>query len=107
MSAASSKTPDAGPPGETRPLEARPATIADLIAKGGENFELIDGEVVPRELTSTEHGIGLGALAEVLSPFRRRAGGPKGPGGWWIAIAPTIQLTVHQVLVPDVAGWAS
>lgn len=36
--------------------------------------------------------------------FHRRAGGPGGPGGWWIYFEPEVHLAA-DVIVPDAAGW--
>ena len=44
--------------------------------------------------------------------LRRFVGGPYddddghgGPGGWWIFVEVDVQLTLHDVVRPDLAGW--
>src|SRR5690349_10694166 len=64
------------------------ATLEDLrrLVEQGLAVELIDGEIVPKASPTGRHGQGQAKLAEVLGPFHRRAGGPRGPGGWWILL---------------------
>lgn len=63
------------------------ATIGDLARARDEGraVELIDGEVVEKAAPTFEHGATQHKLGAVLDPFNRGAGGPRGPGGWWIA----------------------
>jgi Uma2 family endonuclease len=70
-------------------------TVADVIARlhAGESIELIDGEVVPRELSRPAHGRVQIKVGAMLDPFHRRTGGPRGPGGWWL-------MTEVEVLYP-------
>jgi len=96
MPANSSSTP-------TRQL----ATLADLLAiPEAERFhEILDGELLPKELAGPQHALGQGNVRGWLTPFQRRANGPDRPGGWWILTEVTIELAPHQVERPDVAGW--
>jgi Uma2 family endonuclease len=64
----------------------KPATLDELavLRDRGLAVELIDGEIVEKAMPKAEHGNAQGTLSGILHPFRRRAGGPRGPGGWWI-----------------------
>ncbi len=76
---------------------ARPLpTVAEVIARleAGEAIELIDGEIVPREMSRPAHGLVQLKAGEMLGPFNRRTGGPRGPGGWWL-------MTEVEVLYPE------
>lgn len=81
------------------------ATVADLIAiEDCDRLEIIDGEIVQKALPSWRHARAETKYGEILAPFNRKAGGPRGPGGWWIA------TEVHvgyggEVYCHDVAGW--
>ncbi len=72
-------------PPMTEPARVR-ATTADFLAAvaSGRVVELIDGEIVERASPRPEHGAAQAKLAEHTGPFHRQAGGPRGPGGWWI-----------------------
>jgi Uma2 family endonuclease len=61
-------------------------TLAEALAllEKGEPVELIDGEIVYQTMTLPEHGTAQVKVAELLGPFNRKPGGPRGPGGWWI-----------------------
>jgi hypothetical protein len=51
-----------------------------------ERVEIHAGQLVPKEAARYEHSDAQGGVAvAVRGPFQRRAGGPGGPGGWWIA----------------------
>ena len=54
--------------------------------------------------TQHPHALATSALGQDLAPFSRRAGGPRGPGGWWIIDEPELHLG-RDVVVPDLAGW--
>lgn len=69
-------------------------------------YEILAGEVVPKASPSPEHSdaqTGLGAI--LRGPFHRRPGGPDGPGGWWLLVEVDIELTKHDLVRPDIAGW--
>lgn len=84
----------------------RPGTVADwLAADDDERLELIDGELVAKDVGSFARGSALAATAAALgAPFHRRAGGPSGPGGWWLGCSVDI-LVGADGLCPDLAGW--
>ncbi len=60
--------------------------VADAVRllERGEAVELIDGEIVHRDMARPEHGTAQAKVVAVLDAFNRRPGGPRGPGGWWI-----------------------
>lgn len=57
--------------------------------------ELIDGEIVRKAMPKPEHGSAQAKLTELLGPYHRRVGGPRGPGGWWL-------MTEVEVLYPRI-----
>jgi Uma2 family endonuclease len=63
-----------------------PATLAEILPRleREEQVELVAGEIVERAMPSVSHGAVQLKLGEALGPINRRAGGPRGPGGWWI-----------------------
>lgn len=81
------------------------ATIAELLARPeAERYEIVDGELVPKEAASGRHGEAQFSLAIMLRQFRR-AGGAQGPGGWLFGTEVLIQFNDRQVRRPDVVGW--
>ena len=67
---------------------------------------MVEGEIDVKPLPPCEHGVAQSWIAGALVPaFARRANGPSRPGGWWYATEPTIDLSMHQTVQPDVAGW--
>lgn len=95
MSTGSGKRPDDGM-----------ATIDDLLQLPEEDrYELVDGELVPKEAASGRHGRAQARLSARLDPFDRRTGGPGELGGWWFATEALVDFGVRQKRRPDVAGW--
>lgn len=97
MSSASTQTP-----------KVQLATFADLLLIPEEErfHEILDGEIVQKALPRGEHGVAQSWIAAALIPsFSRRPNGPSRPGGWWFATEPTIELSLHETVQPDVAGW--
>ena len=82
----------------------RLATAEDLEAlPESHRMEVIGGALVQKAAPSFEHGDAQSSIAELLKPpFQRGRGGP---GGWWIGTEVEIELSVHDVYLPDVAGW--
>ena len=82
------------------------ATVADWLAQPVEaRVELIDGELIEKASPTFEHGRAQGHTVGALGgPFDRRAGGPGGPGGWWLATEVDILLDGRGYR-PDIAGW--
>lgn len=89
-------------------IRLRPACFEDWQRRidAGEIVELIDGEIVPQDCGRAEHGLPQAKIAEVLGPFNRRAGGPRGPGGWWIFTEVDIRYPQHdEVFRHDASGY--
>jgi Uma2 family endonuclease len=81
-------------------------TLADWLALPADaRFELIDGEFVEKAAPTIDHGRAQAhTITELVQPFDRRPGGPRGPGGWWIGSEVDIALD-GRVFRPDIAGW--
>lgn len=79
------------------------ATYADIAhLPEGENFEILDGEVALAPRSVAAHGRAQMALShDVGGPFDL----DDDPGGWWIVIEPEVELSQHDVYIPDLAGW--
>lgn len=82
------------------------ATAADLARLPPDvRAEIINGEIVEKANPSAEHADAQGgALVHLRGPYHRRSGGGK-PGGWWILPEVGIELALHEVYRPDIAGW--
>jgi Uma2 family endonuclease len=84
----------------------RAATFADLVALGEDaRCEVLGGELVEKSAPLPEH-------ARAQRTLGRFVGGPfdddhgrGGPGGWWILTEVDVELGVHEVIRPDLAGW--
>ncbi|MCU0292907.1 MAG: Uma2 family endonuclease [Thermoanaerobaculaceae bacterium] len=79
------------------------ATYADIAhLPEGTNVEVLDGEVVLTPRSVAAHGRAQMALSHGV-------GGPfdidDDPGGWWIVIEPEVELSRHDIYIPDLAGW--
>ena len=82
------------------------ATYADLLAVPEDvKAEIIAGEIVVTPSPLPRH-------AAVQRATSRFVGGPfddddgrGGPGGWWIFPEIDVQLSEHEVVRPDLAGW--
>ncbi|MCA9648135.1 MAG: Uma2 family endonuclease [Polyangiaceae bacterium] len=82
------------------------ATYADLLALGEDvRAEVLAGEVHVAPAPLPRHSRAQGAL-------RRFIGGPYddddgfgGPGGWWILLEVDVELSAHDIVRPDLAGW--
>jgi len=70
----------------------------------GVRAEVLNGEVVYTDLPKPRHQrVISGLLHFVGAPFDFGSGG--GPGGWWILPEVGLELSAHDVVIPDVAGW--
>jgi Uma2 family endonuclease len=83
------------------------ATLADLLMiPEAERFhEILDGELLPKALPGGEHGVSQVRLGRAVGSYDRRRSDPRRPGGWWFATEPTIRLSLHEIVQPDLAGW--
>jgi Uma2 family endonuclease len=68
------------------PARRAPSKLEELtrLWDQGHAVELIEGEIVRKAMPTVGHGSAQIKLGELLGPFNRRTGGPRGPGGWWI-----------------------
>lgn len=82
------------------------ASYEDLLAvPEGRKAEIIHGVLVLPPAPLPRH-------SSVQGKLRRFIGGPfddddgtDGPGGWWIFLEVDVQLALHEVVKPDLAGW--
>ncbi|WP_394840270.1 Uma2 family endonuclease [Pendulispora rubella] len=84
------------------------ATLADWkrLTEDGHVVELIDGEIVEQSMGRPEHGRPQLKIGELLGPFNRRSGGPKGPGGWWLMSEVDIQYPkTEEIYRHDASGF--
>ncbi|MCU0694172.1 MAG: Uma2 family endonuclease [Polyangiaceae bacterium] len=81
------------------------ATVDDLIALGDDGrYELIDGQIVPREAARFEHSDAQGGLASwTRSLFQRKPEGTT--GGWWIGTEVEVSYESGECYIHDLAGW--
>ena len=81
-----------------------PATAEDLAALPEHSrAEVVGGVIVEKAAPSFEHGDAQSSIVELLKPAFQRGRG--GPGGWWLATEVEVELEIHEVYLPDVAGW--
>ena len=66
--------------------------------------EIVAGELYASPRPASPHARAASSLYQDVTPFDRRAGGPGGPGGWWILFERELHLG-SDILVPDIAGW--
>lgn len=84
----------------------KPATYADLLALPDDvRAEILDGEVVVSPSPLPRHSRVQRAVGSLVGKPFDDDDGRGGPGGWWILLEVDIQLAVHQVVRPDLAGW--
>ena len=79
------------------------ATAADIELL--EHHEVVCGEIVRKALPGFRHSFIQGRIVVALAGFHGRGSGEQSPGGWWIGTEPTIELAIHEVYQPDLAGW--
>jgi Uma2 family endonuclease len=76
------------------------------LAEREEPVELVGGEIVYKASPTGDHGASQTKIGEVLGPFNRRPGGPRGPGGWWIMSEVEVLFAkTGEVFRPDVIGF--
>lgn len=84
------------------------ATLADhaRALDEGRRVELIDGELIERAAPTWDHGSAQLKLGEELGPINRGAGGPRGPGGWWLAVeVDVLYPRFDEVFRHDLVGF--
>lgn len=85
---------------------ARLLLTAAELDPAAERVELLGGELVEKAAPTGEHGGAQIALAGLIwPPFSRRTGGTQGPGGWWLRTEVHVELSAHDVICPELAGW--
>jgi Uma2 family endonuclease len=81
------------------------ATLADLLAiEDRDRLEIVGGEFVEKAMPSWRHSRVEAKYGEILAPFNRKAGSPRGPGGWWIGTEVHVGYA-DEIYCHDVAGW--
>lgn len=83
------------------------ASFADLLLIPQEHrrHEILDGEIVEKALPRGEHSVAQTMISGALYQFIRNPRGGSRTGGWWLGTEPTIELSRHGVVQPDIAGW--
>ena len=78
-------------------------TFDDLLDAWAEDerIELINGEIVRRSMTRSEHGLVQTAALTDLGQLARISGS----GGWWIIPEVSVRYGEHQCPSHDLAGW--
>lgn len=66
-----------------------------------EQPELIDGQPYARAIARSTHGRMVAQLVRHVV----RADTPDVRDGWWISIEPSVRLSTHNIVGPDLAGW--
>jgi len=80
-------------------------TLADLLAiEDHDRLEILGGEIVEKAMPSWRHARAETKYGEILAPFNRKPGGPRGPGGWWIGTEVHVGYG-EELYCHDVAGW--
>lgn len=83
----------------------RVATTADLMAVAHERaVEIVNGELVDKAAPRFDHGNAQAGISFGLGGFRG-AGGPRGPGGWWLALEVEVEYEPTEVYRHDLVGW--
>ena len=83
------------------------ASFVDLLRIPEEErwHEILDGELLQKALPRGEHSVSQIGIVLALGRFHRRPQKTDRPGGWWLLSEPTIRLSPHEILRPDVAGY--
>ncbi|MBI2390908.1 MAG: Uma2 family endonuclease [Deltaproteobacteria bacterium] len=79
--------------------------FARAIAEG-RAVELIAGELIERAAPTFDHGQAQSKVNGQLDAFNRSGGGPRGPGGWWLATeVEVLYPKFEEVFRHDVVGF--
>lgn len=71
-----------------------------------EPLELVEGQVIRKAAPQRRHGSVQTKLGELLGPWNRSAGGPRGPGGWWLmSEVDTLYAKTKEVFRHDAQGY--
>jgi hypothetical protein len=85
---------------------AKLATYADLLRLPEDTrAEILGGSIVTAPAPLPKHSKAQRALGSFVGRPFDDDDGHGGPGGWWIFVKVDVQLTVHDVVRPDLAGW--
>jgi len=83
----------------------KPATLADLIARGDcDRLEIIGGEIVEKAAPSPAHAATELQLSAAIAPFSRRPSGHS-PGGWWLFTELHVEYPRGELYCHDAAGF--
>jgi Uma2 family endonuclease len=88
-------------PSMATPRARGTATAADIVE---ERYEVIRGELLPKEAASFEHSSTQVRIGIALGGFLGRSR-PGLIGGWWLGTEAEIELETHEIYLADVAGW--
>lgn len=84
----------------------RLATYADLERlPEGSKAEIIAGDLFTSPAPLPRHSRPQRALSRFIGGPFDDDDGFDGPGGWWIFVEVDVQLSPHDVVRPDLAGW--
>jgi len=84
----------------------RLAIAGDLALEPADrSVEILGGDIVDKAAPSFEHGSAQSGLSGALFGFRGPPGGPKAPGGWWLATEVEVEYQAHEVYRHDLVGW--
>lgn len=84
----------------------RLATYEELLALPPDTRgEVLGGQVVVTPAPLPKHSKTQRALGRFIGGPFDDDDGFEGPGGWWIFVEVDIQLSTHDVVRPDLAGW--
>lgn len=82
------------------------ATFDDLLSLGEDiRAEILAGEVITAPAPLPRHSNAQRALGRFVGGPFHDDDGRGGPGGWWIFVEVDIELSEHDVVRPDLAGW--
>lgn len=84
----------------------RLATFQDLLDLGGDvRAEVIAGSVVTSPAPLPRHSRAQRALGSFIGGPYDDDDGRGGPGGWWIFVEVDVEVSPHDIVRPDLAGW--
>ncbi|MEY4544369.1 MAG: hypothetical protein RL685_564 [Pseudomonadota bacterium] len=86
--------------------DARLATFEDLLRlPEGVRAEVLEGQVITSPAPLPKHSKAQRALGSFVGGPFDDDDGHGGPGGWWIFVEVDVQLGLHDIVRPDLAGW--